>query len=357
MNQSFAFDRISREWRSRMDQVHEYPVVRNDNAFRSGLSASSVLESEFQLAEGLREALIAENEGKAVEDVLPGCEIDTVEGTCYAVESREPIVIPAADRDGIRARLLAELSLVHGIGRRTEKDLKRKGYRTIEDLKFHRRFSERARECAVAIRTGDPASVSEWIGRWYSSSHPLMLLTAGLYDRNDLVFLDLETLGIFSRPVILIGLATVTRKGLEIRQFLVRDLAEEPAALVAAAEFLHSDAVLVTYNGKTFDIPYLQSRFAFYGGSGRISNAHYDLLHASRRRWKNSLPDCRLTTIERCLLGTERGPDIPGGMVPEFYEIYQRTGNPGPLIPIVSHNRQDVVTLASLFCTLSGVLA
>ncbi|MDD1720269.1 MAG: ribonuclease H-like domain-containing protein [Methanoregulaceae archaeon] len=355
MDQSAAFDRISREWRSRMDCVHEYAVVRNDNTFRAGFSDSYVLESEFNEVQGLRQSLMEEYRGQELEDVLPGREIETADGACYVIESREPLVIPQADREAVRTKLLHELSLVHGIGRKTELELKRRGYRTIEDLQFHRRFSERARECSRAIRAGDPALVSGLVGRWYPASHPLTLLTAGLYDRTDFVFLDIETLGIFSRPLILVGIATVTRNDLEVRQFLVRDLSEEPASLMAVAEYLHPGAVLVTYNGKTFDIPYLRSRFAFYGSQGDVSNVHYDLLHASRRRWGHSLPDCRLTTIEKRLLGTGRESDIPGGMVPEFYEVYHRTGNPGPLIPIVAHNRQDVVTLAHLFSTLREV--
>lgn len=352
MGQSAAFDRICREWRARIDSVHEYAVIRNDNAFRSGFSDASIPESEFTRTEELLESLVAEHEGKRIEDVLPGSETDTPEGTCYVVESSEPLVLPPADREGVRRRLLSELSLVHGIGQRTETHLKRRGYRTIEDLMFHRRFSVRARECAREIRTGDPVSVTRLIGRWYPPSHPLMLLTAGMYDRSDLVFIDIETLGMFSRPLILIGVASVTRKNLEVRQFLVRDLSEEAAALAAAGELIHPDAVLVTYNGKSFDIPYLRSRFAFYGNPGSIGNMHYDLLHASRRRWRHSLPDCRLGTIERRLLGIGRESDIPGGMVPEFYERYQLTGNPGPLIPIVEHNRQDVVTLAHLLSKL-----
>jgi uncharacterized protein YprB with RNaseH-like and TPR domain len=81
---------------------------------------------------------------------------------------------------------------------------------------------------------------------------------------------------------------------------------------------------------------------------------HFDLLHFSRRRWKDTLPSFRLSALEREIFGLHRENDIPGQMVPEFYEMYLRTGNCGPLVPIVEHNKQDVESLAQLFFHLLG---
>jgi uncharacterized protein YprB with RNaseH-like and TPR domain len=81
---------------------------------------------------------------------------------------------------------------------------------------------------------------------------------------------------------------------------------------------------------------------------------HFDVLHFSRRRWKDHFRSLRLTALETEILGIRRNNDIPGQMVPEFYETFLRTGNCGPLIPIIEHNRQDVVSLALLFFHLLG---
>jgi uncharacterized protein YprB with RNaseH-like and TPR domain len=81
---------------------------------------------------------------------------------------------------------------------------------------------------------------------------------------------------------------------------------------------------------------------------------HFDMLHFSRRRWKATLPSLRLTALEKAVLGINRRDDIPGAMVPEFYEAYRRSGNCGPLVPVLEHNRQDVVSLALLFFHLVG---
>jgi uncharacterized protein YprB with RNaseH-like and TPR domain len=119
---------------------------------------------------------------------------------------------------------------------------------------------------------------------------------------------------------------------------------------MAMVEHLSRDnPALVTFNGKSFDLPYITDRLAYYGmaSPGRIP--HFDALHFSRRRWKATMPSLRLTALEREILGIRREDDIPGQMVPEFYAEYIRTGNIGPLVPIVEHNRQDVHSLALLF--------
>jgi hypothetical protein len=132
---------------------------------------------------------------------------------------------------------------------------------------------------------------------------------------------------------------------------------EELPSLSAVHEILGEDRVIVSFNGKSFDIPYLAERSAYYGRPARIGNPHYDLLAFSRRQWKNRFQDCRLCTLEKNLLGIERRGDIPSAMVPEFYEAFLTSGNPGPLYPIVTHNRQDLVSLALLFGLMQGVPA
>ena len=83
-----------------------------------------------------------------------------------------------------------------------------------------------------------------------------------------------------------------------------------------------------------------------------INKYHLNLLHFSRRAWKSKLPNCKLQTIEKHLFNFEREDDVPSSMVPSFYKTYNETGNIGPLIPIVEHNREDVVTLARILLSL-----
>jgi uncharacterized protein YprB with RNaseH-like and TPR domain len=188
------------------------------------------------------------------------------------------------------------------------------------------------------------------VGRRHSRSHPFVLGAAGFHEPEDFVFLDIETLGLFSRPIILIGTGTVEGGHLAISQYLLRSIDEEPAALVGALSSFSGDRpALVTYNGKAFDLPYLQERLAYYGLGTVGAVPHFDCLHFARAMWKNRYPSLRLSVIEKEIFGIVREGDVCGQMVPEFYETYLKTGNCGPLVPIVTHNRQDVLSLAMLF--------
>jgi uncharacterized protein YprB with RNaseH-like and TPR domain len=82
-----------------------------------------------------------------------------------------------------------------------------------------------------------------------------------------------------------------------------------------------------------------------------LDNPHFDVLHFTRRALKPKLSDCRLDTVEK-YIGIKREINIPGGLVPHFYDTYLRTKNVGPLVPIVEHNKQDLLTLGSLFSKL-----
>ena len=88
-----------------------------------------------------------------------------------------------------------------------------------------------------------------------------------------------------------------------------------------------------------------------YGMDASLNNPHFDLLHFTRRALRSKLENCRLETVEQ-YLGLKRGINIPSGLVPHFYQTYLKTRNIGPLVPILEHNKQDLLTLACLFSKL-----
>jgi uncharacterized protein YprB with RNaseH-like and TPR domain len=191
----------------------------------------------------------------------------------------------------------------------------------------------------------------EWIGRRFSKSHPLALHASGFHTPEELLFVDIETLGLFSSPIIVIGLAQSNGETLNVHQYVLRDVHEEPAALAAFLSHVDAHSALVTYNGRTFDVPYIEQRLAYYQIRGDLLRAHFDALHFARIKWRGMMPDFRLFTIQKHLLGA-RETDIPGALVPEFYETYLRTHNVGPLLAVIEHNRQDLVALAHIFSRL-----
>ena len=128
---------------------------------------------------------------------------------------------------------------------------------------------------------------------------------------------------------------------------------DEPAALGAALGALAGVRLLVTYNGRAADVPWILARCFYHGLSPLRPVAHLDLLHGARRRWISDeprLPDARLPTVQRELLGLERPEhDVPSVLVPRFYDAY--TAAPEDeclLVPIIDHNRSDIEALACL---------
>lgn len=164
----------------------------------------------------------------------------------------------------------------------------------------------------------------------------------------DFVFMDLETTGLGNSPLFLIGLMVWRDGGFEIQQHLARNYAEEPASIMQFVETCADKKVLVTFNGKSFDVPFLRTRAAANGLPFDSPLYHFDLLHESRRVWKEILPDCKLQTLERHVCRRVRTGDIPGSEIPEAYHAYVRTENARDIVVVLKHNLLDLVTLADL---------
>ena len=347
--------RIGSIWQQRIGSLREYDVVQDGNIFGANLLKGSLFSSEQAGAFHLLTSLQEDYFGRPFNEVFSGDETENEAGRSFVIRSRHPVNRNRIDPGKYLDAFIHDLTLVRGIGDVTGKRLNARGYRTLDDLSRHPRFQAAAAAVLRQIRNPVSSEVMELIGRRHSRSHPLAMGAASLHEPEDFLFLDIETLGLFSRPVILIGVGMIDGQHLEINQYLLREITEEPAALVAALSHLPDERpALVTYNGKAFDLPYLQDRLAYYGLGTINAAAHFDLLHFARARWRGRFPSLRLTSLEKELFGVERHGDVPGQMVPEFYETYQKTGNCGPLVPIVEHNRQDVLSLARLFFQLIG---
>jgi len=174
-------------------------------------------------------------------------------------------------------------------------------------------------------------------------------------------FLDTETTGLSGGTgtyAFLVGVGRFEGGEFHLAQFMMRDPAEEPALLAAVEQFLAPCNALVTFNGKAFDMPLLNTRFISHGLRPSFSGyAHVDLLHLARRLWRDRLPSRTLMNLEYQILGATRlEDDIPGWDIPHLYFDYLRSGDAGPLRRVVYHNAMDVVSLAALFGHVAAVL-
>lgn len=165
-------------------------------------------------------------------------------------------------------------------------------------------------------------------------------------------FLDTETTGLAGGSgtyAFLIGVGWVDETGFRLRQYFLREPGEEASALEALEEQLSQFDVMVTYNGKTYDQPLLETRYRMSRRKPPFERlAHMDLLHGARRLWKLRFESCRLVELEHQILGVERQGDVPGELIPYIYFDYLRKGEILRLVPVFHHNAIDVLTLACL---------
>ncbi len=341
--------RVGARIKSRVDQA-------SDAADEERVSSSQFIpglfyptdHSGYAQAFALKRALIEKHDGKALEEVTPGTELVTERGTCYRVETEEGVSIRTIPPKRAKESLLTDFKLLHGVRETTERALKERGYRSIADLVEHDRFGTQALRFLKLVEMRDSGELIEWVGRRFTRSDPLALNASGFHTPDQLLFVDLETLGLFTSPIIVIGVAEAIDETLTVRQYVARNVGEEPAALEALLSHVDASTALVTFNGRAFDVPFLEQRLAYYRIHGNLQRAHFDVLQFARRRWRGLTPDFKLASLEKHVMGA-RQSDIPSALVPEFYETYLRTQNAGPLVAIIDHNRQDLVALAHIF--------
>jgi uncharacterized protein YprB with RNaseH-like and TPR domain len=174
------------------------------------------------------------------------------------------------------------------------------------------------------------------------------------------VYIDTETTGLSGGSgtlAFLIGIAVIEDDAIALSQFLMTRFAAEAASLSAFADTLFPDDQLVSYNGKSYDLPLLISRFRMQAMQHPFGGLpHLDLLHPVRRLFNRSWDDCRLISLEQNLLGFSRVDDLPGSEAPAAWFSYIRSGQGDQLIKVVEHNQQDIVTLAVAHSALTQAI-
>lgn len=185
------------------------------------------------------------------------------------------------------------------------------------------------------------------------------LFSGKSWEISRVLFLDTETTGLSGGTGTVafeIGIGFIEQRGMVIRQYIMRDYSEEAAMLTEIASLLQRFDTVVTFNGKSFDLPLLESRFVMNRIRIQITQMpHLDLLHAARRVYKLRLKRCNLASLEEAVLGQQRDDDLPGAQVPQRYFDYIKTREFSLLEDVLRHNLDDVKSLAALtghLCTV-----
>jgi uncharacterized protein YprB with RNaseH-like and TPR domain len=215
--------------------------------------------------------------------------------------------------------------------------------RRYESDRFHGQL--RIGECEV--RDGDGLRLLD----------PALPSADGTADRT--LFIDLETTGLSGGAgtvAFLVGCGWFDMGAFQVRQFLLTSYSAERALLSAVADCLDATSLLVSYNGKTFDVPVMETRWMFHRMPMPLESVrHFDMLHPARRLWRSRANGsgeadggCRLSTLERILCDVNRVADVPALEIPARYFRFLRTGDARPLEPVLEHNRIDLVSLAAV---------
>ncbi len=182
-----------------------------------------------------------------------------------------------------------------------------------------------------------------------------------LDDLQDFIFLDTETSGLAGGTgtyAFQVGVGRFTDDGFQLAQFFMRHPGEEPALLAELTEFIDGMKAVISYNGKSFDIPLLNTRYTLMGLSSPFLEVdHFDLLPLARRLWRIRLESRTLGNVETQILGVKRSEDeVPGYLIPEIYFEYLKTNDARPMAGVFYHNAIDILSLAGLFSHMAFLL-
>jgi len=257
--------------------------------------------------------------------------------------------------------LLYNLKTVNYVGDHNERKLKKRGIQTLLDLKFNLNFSNSANEILTLIKNRDYKTLTK--NRYITD-----LDLSFCFNIEDLLFLDIETLGILDSPVIMVGIGFFKNRKFKIHILFTRKLEEE----IAIYEHLRTKIFpnfkcFITYNGKTFDIPHLANRFLyFFDANPMISNDdppyekcntkfhHIDLYHHCRRLFKGKFNTYTLMNIEENLLKLTRENTLPSNLIGLCYRKYNENSARyiGLIKEIIEHNYYDIYSMPLILKTL-----
>lgn len=296
----------------------------------------------------LKEKLLIEYENKSLGDVMDCKNVKTSYGDVLKITKAEKIDFDLEDNN-FKEQMNCNLKLLPKIGLKTEENLKKKGYTTIESLRGHDKYCDVAAKFIDRIDGMKYCEIIDLLdnNKYSKKCRDNVLKSISLTEPENFKFMDIETKGLSNVPIILIGVAEIKGNDIVASQYFLRDYTEEANIIDAYLSHLDEDSVHVTFNGKTFDVPFIKNRCIYNRIDANLDLPHLDLMYFAKNMWGEKLPNCQLQTIEKELFDIKRIDDVPGQYIPGYYDTYLERNNIGPIVPIIEHNAQDIISLAS----------
>jgi uncharacterized protein YprB with RNaseH-like and TPR domain len=244
------------------------------------------------------------------------------------------------------------LELLYGVRDRKAQKIIELGVKDLKGAAAHKKFSEEAGSILSALDK-DLHAVKKVLKSRFSPSHRLFYLLCSFFRPEELLFVDIETKSLFfETSIIEIGAGYFEGKQFIVKQFTCLTDAAEYEILEEFGKLLPGKKAFVTFNGRTFDIPFIDGRISYYGGISSATDIldlhNFDLLHFSRSCYKQEFGSYRLKAMEAQVLGKEREGDIDGAEVQLYFDNYVATRDPQYIEPIIYHNREDILAMVQL---------
>lgn len=299
--------------------------------------------------------LVEQYKGKKIEEIFPNHEIVKIEtGEFMKLIWKESDFPCNLNLLRTKDSLMRNLKTVYYIGEHIESQLIRRGIKTLDDLLTHLKYRNSARKVLDLINRKDYKNLC--YNRYIYDLDVLFC-----FDVGDLLFLDIETLSLYDSPIIIVGLGFFKDKKFEIQQYFARDLGDE----IAICDHLKNEILphfktFITYNGKSFDIPYIANRFLYYFDENpmisdddepyQTSNTifhHVDLYWNCRRKFRGKFQSYKLTSMEEELLAWKRANELPSNLVGVCYKKYKKDPERyvGLIKEIIEHNYYDLYSM------------
>jgi uncharacterized protein YprB with RNaseH-like and TPR domain len=292
---------------------------------------------------------------KKIEDIFPNHSINTNDmGEFMEIVWKQENFQCDLKLSLSKNKILRNLKTVYYIGENLERQLNKKGVKSLYDLKINLKYNLSAHQVIDQIENKKYRSLCR-------NKNVYDLDVAFCFDSEELLFLDIETLGLYDSPIIMVGLGYFKNNKFEIHILFARDLEEE----IAICEHLKTEILpkfkcFITYNGKSFDVPYIANRFLyFFDENPMISEEeepyekynskfhHIDLYHNCRRKYKGYFESYTLTDMENNLLNMTRENELPSGLVGLCYKKYLDAPlrYVGLVKEVIDHNYWDIYSM------------
>ncbi len=330
------FGRAGKQFYDRQQQAGEGQLwLGSKSDFQDRLAAFELLDR-----------LLVEYQGVGLDQEFDGQVVENEFGQCYRIIKNVDLRLELPGKEIARQMLASDLTLLYDVRETRARQLQREGYHTLYDLVKHEKHGALAAVILEMIEKEDVEELLNYIRtRQRLSSWQVYLCTA-FYEPQDLLFFDLETMGL-QNTIILLGMGYVKDNYFVVEQLLARSQTEEAALLWEFFQRVGQRKALVSFNGIAFDQNLVNQRSVYNFIDLQLDMPHFDVLFFARRIWPD-VSNHKLKTLEKEILDIDRVDDVPSDLVPMFYAKYEQTGNIGPLTPIVYHNQQDIITTARL---------